>query len=65
MLLSDRISHIKKCAFNSKRIVVFSGGNSKNISDLLNEIKQINKKKKNQAAAIDKLYPKSKDWYDW
>ncbi len=41
-LLSDRISHIKKCAFNSKRIVVFSGGNSKNISDLLNEIKQIN-----------------------
>ena len=41
-LLSDRISHIKKCAFNSKRIVVFSGGNSKDISDLLDEIKQIN-----------------------
>ena len=41
-LLSDRISHIKKCAFNSKRIVVFSGGNSKDISDLLEEIKQIN-----------------------
>ena len=41
-LLSDRISHIKKCAFNSKRIVVFSGGYSKEISDLLEEIKQIN-----------------------
>ena len=41
-LLSDRISHIKKCAFNFKRIVVFSGGNSKNSSDLLEEIKQIN-----------------------
>ncbi len=42
-LLSNRISHIKKCAFNFKRIVVFSGGNSKNTDDLLEEIKQINK----------------------
>ena len=41
-ILSNRISHIKKCAFNKKRIVVFSGGNSKNTEDLLNEIKQIN-----------------------
>ena len=41
-LLSNRISHIKKCAFNHKRIVVFSGGNSKNTDDLLEEIKQIN-----------------------
>ena len=41
-ILSNRISHIKKCAFNNKRIVVFSGGNSKNTEDLLNEIKQIN-----------------------
>ena len=41
-LLSNRISHIKKCAFNSKRIVVFSGGNSKNTDELLEEIKQIN-----------------------
>ncbi|MBF96790.1 MAG: Fructose-bisphosphate aldolase class 1 [Alphaproteobacteria bacterium MarineAlpha9_Bin4] len=40
-LLSSRISHIKKCAFNNKRIVVFSGGNSKNTNDLLDEIKQI------------------------
>ena len=28
----------------------------------LNEIKLINKKKKNQSDAIKKLYPKSKDW---
>tara|TARA_Y100001968_G_scaffold276022_1_gene270103 strand:- start:70 stop:231 length:162 start_codon:yes stop_codon:yes gene_type:complete len=27
----------------------------------LNEIKQLNKKKKNQADAIQKLYPKTKD----
>ena len=27
----------------------------------LNETKQLNKKKKNQAAAIQKLYPKTKD----
>ena len=40
-ILSERIAHIKKCAFNSKRIVVFSGGNAKNTSELLEEIKQI------------------------
>ena len=40
--LSDRIAHIKKCAFNSRRIVVFSGGNAKNTQELLEEIKQIN-----------------------
>ncbi len=39
--LSNRIAHIKKCAFNSKRIVVFSGGNAKNTDDLLKEIEQI------------------------
>ena len=27
-----------------------------------NELKQIKKKRKNQADAIKKLYPKSKDW---
>ena len=40
--LSGRIAHIKKCAFNAKRIVVFSGGNAKNTTELLEEIKQIN-----------------------
>tara|TARA_E500000331_G_scaffold340884_1_gene372681 strand:+ start:40 stop:954 length:915 start_codon:yes stop_codon:yes gene_type:complete len=39
--LSQRISHIKKCAFNNKRIVVFSGGNTKSTDDLLDEIRQI------------------------
>ena len=39
--LSDRIKHIKKCAFHSKRIVVFSGGNAKGDQDILEEIKQI------------------------
>ncbi len=39
--LSERIAHIKRCAFNSKRIVVFSGGSSKNTNELLEEIKQI------------------------
>ena len=39
--LSNRIDHVKRCAFNYKRIVVFSGGNSKNTDDLLNEIKEI------------------------
>ena len=39
--LSERIKHIKKCAFNSKRIVVFSGGNAKGDEEILTEIKQI------------------------
>ncbi len=39
--LSSRIEHIKRCAFNSKRIVVFSGGNSKETEDILKEIKNI------------------------
>ena len=39
--LSDRIKHIKQCAFNSKKIVVFSGGNAKADNEILEEIKQI------------------------
>ena len=39
--LSSRIKHIKKCAFSSRRIVVFSGGNAKSNNDILEEIKQI------------------------
>ena len=39
--LSERKAHIKRCAFNSKRIVVFSGGSAKNTNELLEEIKQI------------------------
>ena len=39
--LSARIKHIKRCAFNSKRIVVFSGGNAKSNEEMLSEIKNI------------------------
>ena len=39
--LSERIKHIKKCAFNSKKLVVFSGGNAKETQEMLEEIKQI------------------------
>ena len=40
-ILCDRIKHIKHCAFNSKRIVVFSGGNAKGDKEILEEIRQI------------------------
>jgi class I fructose-bisphosphate aldolase len=39
--LADRIKHIKRCAFNSRKIVVFSGGNAKGDEEILEEIKQI------------------------
>jgi fructose-bisphosphate aldolase, class I len=39
--LSDRIKHIKKSAFNSKKLVVFSGGNAKGTQEMLEEIEQI------------------------
>ncbi len=39
--LSKRVAHIKKAAFCSRRIVVFSGGTSKNENELYNEIRQI------------------------
>ena len=40
--LSERISHIKKACFDNKKILLFSGGASKNITDLLEEIHAIN-----------------------
>ena len=39
--LQERIKHIKKSAFNSKKIVVFSGGNAKGTQEMLEEIEQI------------------------
>ena len=33
--ISDRVSHIIKCAFNGRRVVVFSGGNAKNDDELI------------------------------
>jgi len=41
--LSDRIRHVVQSCFNGKRIVVFSGGSSKNTEGLLDEIRSIYK----------------------
>ena len=40
--LEKRIAHIMQSTFNGKRIVVFSGGASKNTEDIFNEIRSIN-----------------------
>jgi len=39
--LEDRIRHVKQACFNGKRIVVFSGGVSKSIEDIYEEVKAI------------------------
>ncbi|XP_017474229.1 PREDICTED: probable fructose-bisphosphate aldolase class 1 [Rhagoletis zephyria] len=39
--LSQRIAYIKKACFAGRRVVVFSGGESKSIDDILNEAKEI------------------------
>lgn len=39
--LSKRIEYIKKSCFAGKRIVVFSGGESKSVNDIYNEAKEI------------------------
>ncbi len=39
--LKDRVAHIKKVAFHGKRIVIFSGGDTKNDSALMSEIQAI------------------------
>ena len=39
--LKDRVAHIKKVAFEGKRIVVFSGGDTKDDASLMNEIRAI------------------------
>lgn len=41
--LADRVKHIVKCCFNGRRIVVFSGGEAKNDSELMTEIEAIKK----------------------
>jgi class I fructose-bisphosphate aldolase len=40
--LANRVAHIMKTAFDGKRLVVFSGGTSKNEDELYNEAKAIN-----------------------
>ena len=39
--LSDRINHVIQSCFHGKRLVVFSGGSSRNKEDLLKEIKEL------------------------
>jgi class I fructose-bisphosphate aldolase len=39
--LPERIRHVVQCAFNGKRLVVFSGGEAKGTEGLLEEIRQI------------------------
>ena len=39
--LADRVRHVVQSCFNGKRIVIFSGGESKSTEDLLEEIRQI------------------------
>jgi fructose-bisphosphate aldolase, class I len=39
--LKDRIAHVKQATFNNKRIVIFSGGASKGLDAVYDEIKQI------------------------
>ncbi|MEZ5691787.1 MAG: class I fructose-bisphosphate aldolase [Rickettsiales bacterium] len=39
--LSDRIAHIKQACFAGRRIVVFSGGNAKGETELMDEIRAI------------------------
>ena len=40
-LLNERIKHVVQSCFNGKRLVVFSGGSSKNKETLLEEIKEL------------------------
>jgi class I fructose-bisphosphate aldolase len=39
--LSDRVKHVVQSCFNGKRIVIFSGGESKGTDDVLEDIRQI------------------------
>ena len=39
--LSDRIRHVVQSCFNGKRIVIFSGGETKGTPELLDEVKQL------------------------
>ena len=39
--LSDRIKHVVQSCFNGKRIIVFSGGSSKNKESLIEEIREL------------------------
>jgi class I fructose-bisphosphate aldolase len=40
--MAERIRHVMQATFNSKRLVVFSGGDAKGTEGLLAEIREIN-----------------------
>jgi class I fructose-bisphosphate aldolase len=39
--LSDRVKHVVESAFNGKRVVIFSGGETKTTEDIMAEVKEI------------------------
>jgi class I fructose-bisphosphate aldolase len=39
--LADRVRHVVQCAFQGRRLVVFSGGEAKSAADILEEARQI------------------------
>jgi class I fructose-bisphosphate aldolase len=39
--MSDRARHIVESSFNGRRIVIFSGGESKTTEDLLKEVREL------------------------
>ncbi|MBX3022624.1 MAG: class I fructose-bisphosphate aldolase [Bdellovibrionales bacterium] len=39
--MSDRVRHVCEAAFNGKRIVIFSGGETKTTEDLLKEVREL------------------------
>ncbi|HEU4408952.1 MAG TPA: class I fructose-bisphosphate aldolase, partial [Polyangiaceae bacterium] len=39
--LAERVRHVVQSAFNGKRIVIFSGGESKGTDDVLNEVREL------------------------
>ena len=39
--MSDRVRHVIESSFNGRRIVIFSGGESKTTEDLLKEVKEL------------------------
>lgn len=41
--LSDRVSHVMRCAFEGRRIVLFSGGGAKDQGDILEEVRAIHR----------------------
>ena len=39
--LADRVSHVRQCAFDDRRLVIYSGGAAKEVSQVLDEVKAI------------------------